>query len=143
MNNVEKLALAQRHGMSVRPDTNGFAHLAEALRLAGVRVNHFDVASGGALYVMDGGAVYQPGSPLHAEPVPVADFDQAALVAAINADKAGELTFPEFLRRTWAAGVICYEVDSAARSCTYRSAAGDHYLEHYPAVTLAQPVASG
>lgn len=139
MNNVEKLLLAQRHAMSIRPATNGFPHLAEALRLAGVRVNHFDVASGGALYLMDGGNVYQPGTPPHGEPVAVPDYDEEALVAAIDADKAGEIIFGEFLRRSWAAGVVRYEVDTTQRTCTYLGAAGERYIEHYPAVTLALP----
>lgn len=139
MNNVEKLHLAQRYAMSIRPATNGFPHLAEALRLAGVRMNHFDVASGGALYLMDGGSVYQSGTPLHDEPVAVPDFDEEALVAAIDADKAGSITFREFLGRSWAAGVVRYEVDTTRRTCTYLGAAGERYIERYPAVTLALP----
>ena len=137
MNNVEKLGRAQRYAMSVRPAVYGFPHLAEALRLAGVRMNYFDVASGGALYLMDGGNVYQPGTPLHGEPVAVPDFDQEALVSAIEADKAGETTFFEFLNRSWAAGVVRYEVDTTQRTCTYFGASGGLYVEHYPAVTLA------
>ena len=139
MNNTERLTLAQRYAMSIRPATNGFPHLAEVLRLAGVRMNHFDVASGGALYLMDGGSVYQPGTPLHAEPVPVPAFDRTALIAAIDADKAGNSTFPEFLRRSWAAGVVRYEVDTAQLTCTYLGATGERYVEHYPAVTLDMP----
>ncbi|BBY32926.1 hypothetical protein BST33_13300 [Mycolicibacter minnesotensis] len=141
MNSVERLAQAQHHGMRVRPETHGFPHLAEALRLAGVRLIRFDVASGGALYVMDGGVVHQPGNPLHEESVEVAEFDQHALVAAIDADKAGEITFPEFLRRCWTAGVVGYEVDTIERTCTYLGAPGGRYVEHYPAVTLARPAA--
>jgi uncharacterized protein YbcV (DUF1398 family) len=139
MNNVEKLRLAQRHAIDIRPGTHGFPHLAEVLRLAGVRKNHFDVASGGALYLMDGGSVYQPGMPLFAEPVAAPDFDEEALGAAIEADKAGEIAFPEFLRRSWAAGVVRYEVDTARRTCTYVGATGERYVEHYPAVTVAMP----
>ncbi|ORV41291.1 hypothetical protein AWC02_17945 [Mycolicibacter engbaekii] len=137
MNTVERLARAQRHGMRVQPRTHGFPHLAEALRLAGVRRNRFDVASGGALYEMDGGVVYQPGNPLHTEPVAVAEFDQQALIAAIDADKAGAISFPEFLRRCWAAGVVGYEVDTIKRTCTYFGAPDGRYVESYPAVTLA------
>jgi uncharacterized protein YbcV (DUF1398 family) len=137
MNNVEKLHQTQRYAMSIRPTTHGFPHLAEALRLAGVRSHYFDVASGSALYLMDGGNVYQPGTPLHGEAVAVPDFDREALVAAINADKDGEISFPEFLRRSWAAGVVRYEVDTTRRTCTYIGAAGERYIERYQAVTLA------
>lgn len=136
MNSVERLAQAQRHGMHIRPETHGFPYLAEALRLAGVRLIHFDVASGGALYVMDSGVVHQPGGSLHGEPVAVAQFDQQALVSAIDADKAGAITFPEFLRRCWTAGVVGYDVDTIERTCTYFGAPDGRYVESYPAVTL-------
>lgn len=88
---------------------------------------------------MDAGSVYQPGTPLHTEPVAAPDFDQEALVAAIDAVKAGEITFPEFLRRSWAAGIVRYEVDTGQRTCTYLGAADERYVERYPPVTLAIP----
>jgi hypothetical protein len=94
MSNVEKLRQAQLHAMSIRPSKHGFPYLAEVLRLAGVHKNYVDVAAGGALYLMNDGTVYQPGTPLHTAPVTVPGFDRAALVAAIDADKAGRARSP-------------------------------------------------
>ena len=139
MNNIDRLHLAQQRAMSTRPKTHAFPHLAEALRLAGVRKNYFDVASGGALYLLGDGSVYQPGVGLHRESVEVPRFDQAALLAAVEADKAGQITFPEFLERSWAAGVVRYEVDTDERTCTYIGVLGEQYVESYPAVTPTPP----
>ena len=37
---------------------------------------------------------------------------------------------------TWKAGVIGYDVDFAARTCTYYGAAKENYVESYPGVEL-------
>lgn len=47
-------------------------------------------------------------------------------------DQAGESTFPEFLMATWTAGVVRYDVDFVARTCTYLGAGGESYVEAYP-----------
>jgi uncharacterized protein YbcV (DUF1398 family) len=45
-------------------------------------------------------------------------------------------TFPEFLAASWSAGVVRYDVDFIARTCTYYGADGDEYVESYPAVDV-------
>ncbi|MFF4934631.1 DUF1398 family protein [Streptomyces griseofuscus] len=61
---------------------------------------------------------------------------EAALVAALRADQAGEATFPAFVRACWDAGVARYDVDTAARTCTYYGSDGDSCTEVCPFVTL-------
>ncbi len=63
-------------------------------------------------------------------------FNQAALIAALRTDQAGNSTFPEFLTGTWEAGVVSYDVDFAAHTCTYYGATGEKYVEEYAAVEI-------
>jgi uncharacterized protein YbcV (DUF1398 family) len=125
---------------AVRPAVGGFPYLAESLRQGGVvRVSCVLPAVQTTYVLASGAAVHQApplletGERLHA----VAPFDEARLIAAIRADQAGETTYwPEFVTAAWAAGVVAYDVDLAARTCCYRGAHGDTYVERYAAVTL-------
>ncbi|MFD7857871.1 DUF1398 family protein [Streptomyces microflavus] len=63
-------------------------------------------------------------------------FDRTALITALRADQACGTTFPEFVRGCWNAGIIWYDVDTTARTCTYHGANGESYTEDYPPVTL-------
>ncbi|WP_307817098.1 DUF1398 family protein [Streptomyces sp. CRPSP2-6A1] len=49
--------------------------------------------------------------------------------APVRADQAGETTFPAFVRACWDAGIAWYDVDAAARTCTYYGSDGDSYTE--------------
>ncbi|MEV7468815.1 DUF1398 family protein [Streptomyces kronopolitis] len=71
-----------------------------------------------------------------ARPVEAPPFDRAALIAALRADQAGETEFPEFVRGCWQAGVLWYDVDLHARTCTYYGAEGDSYTENHAAVSV-------
>ncbi len=133
---IAKVAAATAYGTSVRPKVGGFPYLAEAMRQAGITKNYFDVPSMSMVFVTDEGDVLRPGVPLYNEPVVVPQFDKAALMAALRADQQGNSTFPEFVEASFRAGVIRYEVSTAARACTYFGARGEQYVENYPAVEL-------
>ena len=133
---IEKITAATSHGASVRPKIGGFPYLAEAMRQAGITKNYFDVPSASMVFVTDEGDVLRPGTLLFTEPVVVPAFDEEALIAALRADQRGESTFPEFVMASFEAGVIRYEVDTAARTCTYFGAHGEQYVEDYPTVDL-------
>jgi uncharacterized protein YbcV (DUF1398 family) len=119
-------------GAALRPRIEGFPHFAECLRQAGVR--HVDVTlpTATTVYVLPDGAVHKQGTALQA----VAPFDEAALVAAIRADQAGHTTYDQFVASSWAAGIVAYEVDLDVRTCTYRGAYDEQYVETYPAVEI-------
>jgi len=68
----------------------------------------------------------------------IARFDRDVLIQALRADQAGKSTFPEFLQRSWEAGVVGYDVDFEGRKVTYYGALGESYVEEYPPVTLSQ-----
>jgi uncharacterized protein YbcV (DUF1398 family) len=122
--------------MAGRPKVGGFPYLAETLRRAGLQRNLWYLPSCQSVYVMQHGAVVMQGTPLLSGMADVPRFDREALVAALRTDQAGKSTFPEFLQATWQAGITRYEVDFAARTCTYYGADGQNYIEEYPEVEI-------
>ncbi|WP_406050735.1 DUF1398 family protein [Streptomyces virginiae] len=133
---ITALEAALERAATVRPQVGGFPYLAEALRQAGVTRCRMAVPSNAMLYLTDAGPVAVQGEPLVTGMVDVMPFDREALIAALRADQAGETTFPEFVQGCWKAGVVRYDVDLSARTCTYCGADGDSYVEAYPAVEI-------
>jgi len=134
---IEKLQAAQERAMTGRPKVGGFPYLAETLRRAGVKRNLWYLPACQSLYLTVSGPVMVMGSPLATGMVDVPPFDRDALIAALRTDQAGCSTFPEFLMASWRAGIVRYDVDLAARTCTYYGANGEEYVESYPAVDVA------
>lgn len=133
---IENLKSAQQRAMAGRPKVGGFPYLAETLRRAGVTRNIWTLPSCQSLYLTEKGSVVVQGSPLVTGMADVPPFSRDALITALRTDQAGNSTFPEFLIATWKAGVVKYEVDFAARTCTYYGAGEEQYVESYPAVEV-------
>ena len=133
---IENLKSAQRLAMAGRPKIGGFPYLAEVLRRAGVTRNLWSLPACQSLYLTKEGPVVVPGAPLINGMADVPPFNRDALIIALRTDQAGESTFPEFLMAAWKAGVVAYEVDFAARACTYYGTGGEKYVESYPAVEV-------
>jgi len=131
---MEVLQAAMQRAIAGRPKVGGFPYLAETLRRAGVRRNLWYLPACQSLYLTELGPVVQLGTPLVSAMNDVPRFDQEALIAALRTDQAGQSTFPEFLVASWRAGVVRYDVDFAARTCTYYGAENEEYVESYPAV---------
>ncbi|MFZ1205969.1 MAG: DUF1398 family protein [Candidatus Acidiferrales bacterium] len=134
---IERLQEAQQRAMAGRPKVGGFPYLAETLRRAGVKRNLWHLPACQSLYLTDAGPVAVVGTPLATGMADVPPFDREALIAALRTDQAGRSTFPEFLMATWRAGIVRYDVDLVARTCTYYGANGEEYAESYPAVDVA------
>ena len=133
---IENLESAQQRAMAGRPKIGGFPYLAETLRRAGVTRNIWSLPSCQSLYLTGKGPVVVQGSPLVTGMTDVPSFSREALIAALRTDQAGNSTFPEFLMATWRAGVVKYDVDFAARTCTYYGVGEEKYVESYPAVEV-------
>ncbi|MET8100797.1 DUF1398 family protein [Streptomyces sp. NPDC005236] len=133
---IDNLRAALARAEAVRPKAGGFPYLAESLRLAGVSGCRMTVPSNAMLYLTAAGPVAVQGEPLITGMVGIPPFDREALIAALRADQAGRTTFPEFVQGCWAAGIVTYDVDLTARTCTYHGADGDSYVESYAAVEL-------
>jgi uncharacterized protein YbcV (DUF1398 family) len=114
-----------------------FPYLAETLRQAGVTRNFWYLPACQSLYLTEAGPVMTLGTPLVTGTVDVPRFDREALIAALRTDQAGRSTFLEFLAASWRAGVVRYDVDLIARTCTYFGALGEEYVESYPVVDVA------
>ena len=133
---IENLRSAQQLAMAGRPKVGGFPYLAEVLRRAGATRNHWSLPACQSLYLTKEGPVVVPGTPLISGMADVPLFDRNALIIALRTNQAGESTFPEFLMAAWKAGVVGYEVDFSARTCTYYGADGEKYVESYPAAEV-------
>ena len=134
---VRVVADARARGMRLRPHHGGFPYLAESLRQANIVTVHCEVASMTSIYRTPSGAVIDQQEPLLRDLGLIAAFDEEAVVAAIRRDQRGESTYGEFMVAIWRAGVVSYDVDLDARTCTYDGIAPtDVYVEHYPAVVL-------
>ncbi|HMD40654.1 MAG TPA: DUF1398 family protein [Candidatus Acidoferrum sp.] len=133
---IEILQAALQRAMAGRPKVGGFPYLAETLRRAGVTRNLWYLPACQSLFLTEHGPVVSLGTPLVTETTDVPMFDREALIAALRTDQAGRSTFPEFLSASWRAGVVRYDVDFAARTCTYFGANGEEYVESYPTADL-------
>ncbi len=122
--------------MAARPKVGGFPYLAEELRRAGVTRNVWFLPACQSLYRTEKGTVVVQGIPLVTGMADVPRFDRDALITALRTDQAGASTFPEFLDATWRAGVVKYDVDFVARTCTYYGVDDERYVESYPAVDV-------
>lgn len=136
------LATRQR-GIAARPRVGGFPVLAESLRLGGVVSVAVTVPSLTTVYTTPSGSVIDQGPPMFVDVAEVPSFDRQRFIDGLRADQAGEISFPEWLRITWESGVVWYEVDLIERRCTYRSAAGESFVEDYPAVVLDERSTNG
>jgi uncharacterized protein YbcV (DUF1398 family) len=133
---IENLQAAQQRAVAIRPKVGGFPYLAEALRRAGVTRNHWFLPACQSLYLTIQGPVVAQSTPLLSGMADVPPFDRDALIAALRTDQAGSSTFPEFLQGCWRAGVVRYDVDFTARTCTYYGCNDESYREDYPAVSI-------
>lgn len=133
---IENLQAAQQRAAAIRPKVGGFPYLAETLRRAGIKRNFWYLPACQSLFLTDLGPVAITGTPLVLGTADVPSFDREALIRALRSDQAGESAFPEFLAASWRAGVVRYDVDLIARTCTYYGAHDEAYVESYAAVEL-------
>ena len=135
-NAIENLKSAMQRAMAGRPKAGGFPYLAETLRRAGVIRNLWFLPACQSLYITDKGPVAVAGTSLIADMAGIPSFNREALIAALRTDQAGDSTFPEFLMASWKSGVIKFEVDFSARTCTYYGVGDENYVESYPVVEI-------
>lgn len=133
---ITTVEAALQRGAAIRPAVGGFPYLAAALREAGIGRCHVVVPSNAFVYFTNDGPVLMQHEPIARGAADLAPFDEPAVVAALRSDQAGASTFPEFMAAAWAAGVLTYDVDLAASTCTYHGADGASYLEFFDRVAI-------
>lgn len=134
---LEKLKKAQERALRIRPRVGGFPVLAEVLREAGVTHNIWILPACQSLYLTQFGSVVTLMPPLVVGMADVPAFSEKALIQALRQDQAGEISFPDFLKAAWAAGVARYDVDFERRQVNYYGGRDEFYSETYPAVDLS------
>lgn len=77
---IENLLQAQQFAIRIRPKVAGFPHLAEALRLAGVKQNIWHLPACQSIYLTQHGPVVTVGTPLINDTVDIPPFNQEALI---------------------------------------------------------------
>lgn len=60
-------------------------------------------------------------------------FDAAAIIAAIRASQAGQITYKEFCARIADAGCVDYIVSLPGRRAVYFGRTGENHVERFPA----------
>ena len=71
--------------------------------------------------------------PMILDPDPIAaEFDNAGLVAAIRGAQADTVRYPEFVKRSTAAGVIGYWAFLTGKRVIYFGRKGEQHVEEFP-----------
>jgi uncharacterized protein YbcV (DUF1398 family) len=97
----------------------------------GVESYHADYRRGETTYYLPGGATHA--FPLHIpEQTSAEAFQSDAVREAVGGAQRGEVKYPEFVRRTLAAGCVGYWVWIAGRHVVYHGRRGEAYVEPFP-----------
>lgn len=132
----DKIAAAYKWALVNRPKVNGFPYLAEALRRAGVIRYVYNLPSNQCIFFTKEGQVVNQTESSASGMRDVPRFDKEAFLKVLRTTQVGDSTFPEFLKGAWESGIIGYEAALVDRKVTYFGAAGETYVEDYPAVQI-------
>lgn len=108
-----------------------FSQVVQRLLAAGAASYFVDaVRAEHTAYLVDGTTLVEK---VHLALDPVAPhFSKPALVAAIRAAQRDEIRYPEFMRRSAAAGVVAYWAFLTGKKVIYFGTQGDFHVEHFP-----------
>lgn len=108
-----------------------FPEVVGRLAAAGVERYHVDYARHECTHYLASGESLV--IPVEHPPTPIAAvFSAAGVEAAIRASQRGEIDYPEFLRRTLAAGCVGYFVQLTGRRALYFGRLGEVHVEPFP-----------
>jgi uncharacterized protein YbcV (DUF1398 family) len=111
-----------------------FPNVVKALIEVGVESYFIDLARGSATY-------YMPNGETHSEclsPLPgniAQDFSLSDLRTAIRMAQTDQIRYPEFLRRSIAAGTVAYWAYLTGKRVIYFGRKGEFHLEEFPKPT--------
>ncbi len=122
---IERCIEASKQG------TLHFGQVVATLSGVGVESYHADYRTGVTTYYLPDGDTLD-----HAVPQPEVaigmEFDAEAVRDAIRGAQRDEIRYPEFMKRTRAAGCIGYIVWIAGRHVTYFGRRGETHVERFP-----------
>lgn len=106
----------------------------------GVESYHVDYRRGEITYYLPSGETHA--MQLHVDS-PVAEaFDAARVRDAVRGAQRGEVLYPEFVRRTTAAGCVGYDVWIAGQHVVYHGRRGERLVEPFPGSPGSRPRAN-
>jgi uncharacterized protein YbcV (DUF1398 family) len=90
-----------------------------------------DLAVGRKTYYLRDGETYSEPMTLSLDPI-AGEFSSPELVAAIRAAQVDAIRYPEFMKRSTAAGVIGYWAFLTGRRVVYFGRNGESHVEEFP-----------
>jgi uncharacterized protein YbcV (DUF1398 family) len=97
----------------------------------GVESYQVDFAAGRKTYYLTDGQTYCETMTLKLDPV-APEFSPSDLIAAIRGAQADTVRYPEFVKRSTAAGVIGYWAFLAGKQVAYFGRKGETHVEYFP-----------
>jgi uncharacterized protein YbcV (DUF1398 family) len=108
-----------------------FPNVVKALTEVGVESYLIDLASGSATYYMTSGETHSERlSPLPGEVAQ--EFSLSDLRTAIRMAQTDQIRYPEFLRRSLAAGTVAYWAYLTGKKVIYFGRKGEIHIEEFP-----------
>ncbi len=108
-----------------------FPQVVHRLTEVGVESYFVDLAAGRKTYYMSDGSAYAEPMLLKLDPV-AGEFSDSGLVAAIRGAQADEIRYPEFVKRSTAAGVVGYWAFLSGKKVMYLGRKGESHVEEFP-----------
>jgi len=122
---IHELAIATQQGKMT------FPNVVRGLLEAGVESYLVDFATKQMIHYLTDGSTHTV--PMILDPDPIAtNFEVAALVAAIRGAQADTVRYPEFVKRSTAAGVIGYWAFLTGKRVIYFGRKGEQHIEEFP-----------
>jgi len=100
---------------------------------AGVESYFVDLATGNETFYMADGKTHVKSMTLPLLPI-AEDFSSSELIFAIRGAQADTIRYPEFVKRSAAAGVIAYWAFLTGRKVIYFGRKGESHVEEFPTV---------
>lgn len=129
--NAEQIDVIQGCARGALTGEIAFPEIVGRLASIGVERYHADYSRQEITYYLaDGDSMVV--SSLHPSHATATAFSASAVEAAVRQSQRNEHTYPEFIRKTMAAGCAGYFVQISGRCVIYFGRNGDSHLEHFP-----------
>jgi uncharacterized protein YbcV (DUF1398 family) len=122
---IHELAIATQQGKLT------FPQVVKGLLEVGVESYLVDFAAKQKTHYLTDGTTHTVPMILHPGPI-ASEFDSAALVAAIRGAQADTVRYPEFVKRSTAAGMIGYWAFLTGKRVIYFGRKGEQHIEEFP-----------
>jgi len=122
---IHELAIATQQGKMT------FLQVVKGLLEVGVESYLVDFATKQKTHYLADGSTQAVAMILDPGPI-AAEFDNAGLVAAIRGAQADTVRYPEFVKRSTAAGVIGYWAFLTGKRVIYFGRKGEQHIEEFP-----------